>query len=145
MGHATMAKSATRPIWTVRWLDKIARSIIWEQVCSYSVVAFYSSSVAVFSTAPPHRLAFLSQRDQPKEPQNIARDRLEFAAHEYISALQPPGSGYSSLRLSLTAATLSAIHSTLLAWYGQHHNSQRHLQTSTRSTSKHVAGRTSIG
>jgi len=34
----------------VRWLDKIARSIIWEQVCSYSVVAFHSSSVAVFPT-----------------------------------------------------------------------------------------------
>ncbi|KAJ4989519.1 hypothetical protein SVAN01_05054 [Stagonosporopsis vannaccii] len=46
-----------------------------------------------------HRFAFLSQRDQTKEHQTIARDRLEFAAHEYISALQPPGPGseYSSL------------------------------------------------
>jgi hypothetical protein len=88
--HATLAKSATRLVWTVRWLDKVARSDIWEQVCSYSVVAFYSSSIAVFSTAPPHRLVFYTSVTRPARTRPIVRAWLEFASREYISALQPP-------------------------------------------------------
>lgn len=94
---------------------QVAQSTIWEQVCSYSVVAFYSSSVAVFSTAPPHRLVFSPNVTQSREHQTIVKNRVS-ASHEYISALQP---FQHTVRLLLTAATLSAIHSTLPTWYGQ--------------------------
>lgn len=137
-----LAKSATMPAWMDGPVARqVARSDIWEQVCSYSVVAFYSSSVAVFSTAPPHRLVFSLNVTWPKEHQTIVRYRPDKCCPSTYRHCSPQG----TVRLLLTAATLSDFHSTLPTWYGQYHNSQRHLQTSTRSTSKHVAGRTSIG
>ena len=111
-------------------------------MCSYSVVAFYSSSIAVFSTAPPHRLVFYTSVTRPARTRPIVRARLEFASREYKSALQPP---QTSVRSLLTAAaTLSAIHSTIQTRHFQYGQDQASSNINSLDSKREVE-RTSIG